>query len=242
MKSNISRTFFLLYNFTYQIKKSLRLKLFDLKVLKYLYRYLVDNLHSNYSNLENEMPWITYSSIDKLNKLLNIEMKVFEFGSGGSTLYYSKRVKEIVSVEHEPDWSNNVENIIKAQKIKNIKILLRKAESHYNRSFSDLPYSSTMDKKYSGFAFNNYVNTIDEFPDHYFDLIVIDGRARPYCLKHSLIKLKQGGFIVYDNVERLSYQDETFFSIKNWKIHTGFHPVAGSLSFSITNIYQKPII
>ena len=130
MKSNISRTFFLLYNFTYQIKKSLRLKLFDLKVLKYLYRYLVDNLHSNYSNLENEMPWITYSSIDKLNKLLNIEMKVFEFGSGGSTLYYSKRVKEIVSVEHEPDWYNNVENIIKAQKIKNIKILLRKAESH----------------------------------------------------------------------------------------------------------------
>jgi len=60
--------------------------------------------------------------------------------------------------------------------------------------------------QYKGQIFWKYATFVDRFPDEYFDLILIDGRARPSCFKHAIPKTKKGGYIVWDNTDRLHYQ------------------------------------
>ena len=45
------------------------------------------------------------------------------------------------------------------------------------------------------------MRTIDQYPDEYFDIILIDGRARPSCFQYSFQKLKIGGLIILDNAD-----------------------------------------
>jgi hypothetical protein len=41
----------------------------------------------------NPLPWVTYSFIDFISERLTNSMDIFEYGSGNSTLWYSKKVK-----------------------------------------------------------------------------------------------------------------------------------------------------
>ena len=54
------------------------------------------------------IPWYTYSSIEYLKQLDLSAKSVFEFGSGNSTLFWSKEVGKIVSVEHDQGWYNRL--------------------------------------------------------------------------------------------------------------------------------------
>jgi len=42
--------------------------------------------------------------IKGIMKYLNPNDIMLEYGSGGSTLFFSKHVKEYYSLEHEPEW------------------------------------------------------------------------------------------------------------------------------------------
>ena len=230
-----------MFVYAYQIKIAISLKRLELSSFQYFTQYFKDNNNSGFSHIEKEIPWITYSSIKKLDKILNKNMKVFEYGSGGSTLFYAKRVSEVISVEHDESWFLHLKSVINEKKIENVKLNLKIPVSYETLLNGQTPYKSVHKKEYSEFVFNEYVNFIDSFEDNYFDMIVIDGRARPYCLKHSLSKLKPGGYILYDNFERKIYHDDDFKKIQNWKIHSCFQPVAGCRHFSDTGIFQKPI-
>src|SRR5690348_5384859 len=48
------------------------------------------------------IPWITYPAIDFLSQFDYSDASVFEWGSGFSTLWWSKRCRHIVSVESNP--------------------------------------------------------------------------------------------------------------------------------------------
>ena len=54
------------------------------------------------------LPWVTYSFIDFIKDRLNKQQRVFEYGSGSSTLFYAKRVAKVVSVEHDENWFNKI--------------------------------------------------------------------------------------------------------------------------------------
>ena len=54
---------------------------------------------------------------------------------------------------------------------------------------------------------SGYVEYIDEFPDEYFDIIMVDGRRRSDCLRRAIPKLRIGGALVLDNSERQEYQE-----------------------------------
>jgi len=57
------------------------------------------------------------------------------------------------------------------------------------------------------FTFENYKNGVDKYPDKYFDIIFIDGRARNSCVKKRITKIRQDGIIILDNSKRDIYQD-----------------------------------
>lgn len=50
------------------------------------------------------LPWYTYPAIEYLNQLDFREKTIFEFGSGNSTLYWARRAKRVVAVEHDVQW------------------------------------------------------------------------------------------------------------------------------------------
>lgn len=52
----------------------------------------------------NPLPWMAYSFIDFADERLTSEMRVFEYGSGNSTLWFAERVREVVAVEHDQEW------------------------------------------------------------------------------------------------------------------------------------------
>src|SRR5258706_16157540 len=55
-------------------------------------------------NHGKEIPWFTYSSIDFISTRLNNKHVVFEYGSGNSTIWFSRKVHKITSIEHNKKW------------------------------------------------------------------------------------------------------------------------------------------
>jgi hypothetical protein len=59
---------------------------------------------------------------------------------------------------------------------------------------------------FGGQFFDDYVAAIGD-TSGYFDLIVIDGRAREACLTAAISRLAPGGFILLDDFKRKRYRD-----------------------------------
>lgn len=56
------------------------------------------------------LPWYTYPAIDFIEPRIQDDFRVFEFGCGNSSLWYSKRVDEVVAVEDSKKWSVEMTN------------------------------------------------------------------------------------------------------------------------------------
>ena len=153
-----------------------------------------------------DLCWWTYGSIgyvedfiDKKNK--NVEkITVFEYGAGSSTLWLSKRVEKIISVEHDKPFFDDIKKFTQGHK--NIEIYLKPPKDLKKDQKSDFMSQKT---EYLNFCFSDYVNAINEF-DCLFDIIVIDGRARNACLDVAINKLTKNGIIVFDNSHRMRYK------------------------------------
>src|SRR6185369_15472611 len=54
------------------------------------------------------IPWYTYPAIDFIEPRLRRDYRVFEYGSGWSTLWWADRVASVQAVEHDAAWSKLV--------------------------------------------------------------------------------------------------------------------------------------
>ncbi len=120
------------------------------------------------------IPWYTYPAIEYLRGLDFSEMDVFEYGSGYSTLFWSRHARGVVSVEHDSEWHARMSPLIPG-----------------NVSYRLLP-----DK-------DSYLQAIRECPRR-FDVVVIDGEHREDCVPFALDKLKENGLIILDNSDWFS--------------------------------------
>jgi hypothetical protein len=219
-------------------------KYFNLEQIKQgikFFRLWLQSLEDNQNPLEDEQPWITYPAREFLEQILHQEMKVFEYGIGGSTLFFIKRVVELISVEHDVKWVELVSQ-------KNQKYNKNIWKCHYVEPIDNLSFASkqssnpehyvSSSEDFWGKSFEEYVKIIDQYPDNYFDIILIDGRARPSCFKHSLKKIKKNGYIVWDNTDRDEYLKMIKTVPKNFKLNDfpGVTPYA--TFFTKTSIWQ----
>ena len=53
---------------------------------------------------DEEIPWYTYPAIECLQGIEFSQCKVLEFGSGSSSVWWSKRAAKVLSVEHDENW------------------------------------------------------------------------------------------------------------------------------------------
>lgn len=68
------------------------------------------------------IPWYTYPAIEYLNQLDFSDKEVFEYGSGNSTIFWSKIAKKVISIENNQAWYENVIN--RAGKSAEIKLIV----------------------------------------------------------------------------------------------------------------------
>lgn len=156
-------------------------------------------------------PWLPFLAIDYLNSLLRPDMRVFEYGSGGSTLYLSERVGELVSVEHDPKWFIKVRAALANRGNINLRLI-----EPFPAAIGD--DKSNPDHYTSGplmADFVRYVSALNDYPD--FDLILVDGRSRASCLAHAAHKIKPGGWVILDNAERDYYLKNTANLFDDWE-------------------------
>lgn len=152
---------------------------------QYISRCLTHNVFNDKTPLDLEIPWFSYSAIDFLEGYLQRDMKVCEYGSGGSTLFFASRTKSVFSIEDNATWYNLVSARLKEKGIQNARLKLA-------------PFDF---KNPAGFEASEYLNSI---PDEPFDVIVVDGseewtQVRPTCFKHVESRMKPGGIIIVDD-------------------------------------------
>ena len=65
---------------------------------QYIPRCFVHNVLNGKTPLDLELPWFSYAAIDFLKQYLRADMRVGEYGSGGSTLFFARRTKSVFSI------------------------------------------------------------------------------------------------------------------------------------------------
>ncbi len=127
-------------------------------------------------------PWIVIEAADAMERFLKPHHRVFEWGSGGSTTWFSGRVAEVITVEHQRAWA---EALI-ALGLPNVTVI---------EAPDDYP------------EFRAYANCIEQVGGM-FDVILIDGAdgydlglkgSRPACARLAVAHVAQGGMVVLDN-------------------------------------------
>lgn len=63
------------------------------------------------------IPWYTYPTTEFLSHLDLSNFKVFEYGSGNSTLWWSHNAGQVTSVEDDETWFNTIRSSLNAQNV-----------------------------------------------------------------------------------------------------------------------------
>jgi hypothetical protein len=190
--------------------------------------------------LSDGVPWITFEARDFLDSVLTSGATVFEYGSGGSTLFYSARVQKVISIENDAEWSNRVRRMLIDRGIRNCE--LRFVPAHKTVESTGNPmdpesYASSAEE-YERHSFRQYVFAIDDFPDQFFDFVAVDGRARPSCIQHARTKVKIGGYIMLDNSERPIYQ-RSIQLLSGWDKKQFYGPGPYNTYFWETTVWRR---
>lgn len=147
------------------------------------------------------IPWYTYPAIEYFRSFNFKEYDVFEFGAGNSSLFWSNRVRSIISVEDNRGWFQSVGKLAQKNQI----VVHREMEADYVRSLSEQGKS--------------------------FHVIVIDGKWRRSCAIEAMKYLAEGGMIILDNSDWYpeschALRENGFFQVD----FSGFAPINGYCS------------
>lgn len=119
----------------------------------------------------NYLPLYTYPAIEYLTQFDYSEKRIFEFGSGASTLFWMERANTVTCLESNPEW--------------------------YEKLRRQLKDNVSM-KHVSGDAFPFAINDFDGVFDV---IVVDSAGYRYDSAEQALKKLAPGGFIILDNAD-----------------------------------------
>ena len=162
--------------------------------------FSLTKVHDSVAMVDLDVPWWTYRAIDEVERWLAERprpARVFEYGSGASTVWLARRAASVCSVEHHEEFAALMLGALAS--IDNATLIVRPPTAARN------PAVPSAKEGYAGLDFASYVDAIDETDDP-FDLIVVDGRARERCLDRALRRLAKDGLVVFDNSRRRRYR------------------------------------
>ena len=125
------------------------------------------------------IPWLTYPFLSFLEDTLHGHFTLFEFGCGNSTKYYARRVAYVECVEHDPSFIPSFTSQEKKKVCVHV-VSLEDVEKYTN-------ILNYLEKKYQ--------------------IIVVDGRYRVQCMRHSVNYLTTDGVMILDDSLRSRYRE-----------------------------------
>lgn len=204
------------------------------------------------------LPWFTYGAIEFLHRVVKPDDRIFEFGAGLSTLWWSSHVKAVISVEHDLKWCEDLRPKLPSNVVlREIQIdsEMRQGEEDLTREYfsrerlTDWSYDDAriIRRGLEDERFVAYASCIAEMDPHNdgFDFVVIDGMARRLCVWTAREHVKNDGFVVLDNSNRRDYDlayellDEAGFKqIPFWGLVPGadFHTCTSFFTRSLNRL------
>lgn len=120
----------------------------------------------------NPLPWLTYPAIDFISQFDFSDATVFEWGSGFSTLWWTSRCKQIVTVESNAEW------------ISYIRPLLPPSVELIETTFDAEAEVQALNGRFDVFVIDNH------------------GPFRWRCAQAAAANLAPGGFVILDNSDQ----------------------------------------
>lgn len=185
---------------------------------------------------EEELTWVNHMTRERLRFLMSPGMKVFEYGSGQSTHFFKDSGASVWSIEDDLEWSEILKEEFQGFDI----VKIRYVAPEIGLDEFDEEYSCSFGLHSINRSWKQYALTVLEYPDRFFDLIFLGGRARMSCLRHALEKLKSGGMLLLDNSDRQEYHLTLDKLLYNWKYESFQGVQFGSTRVSEARIYFKP--
>lgn len=191
--------------------------------------------------LTDGVPWIPFAARRFLDRNVPMGASVFEYGTGGSTISFARRGGSVVSVEHDPRWLEAVRAAL-AEGGLSSRVDLRLVPPETAAGGGDpadpADYRSSS-PELAGRTFRAYAAVVDAFPEGAFDVVCIDGRARPSCLDHAWSRVRPGGLLVLDDSDRPHYAPAAA-RLRGWERHDWYGPAPYLALFFRTTVWRRP--
>ncbi len=149
------------------------------KSLRYIYDRLTIFL---YKQRHPHAPWLTQEANALLAMWLRETDSGVEFGAGRSTLWFGKLTASLASVEHNPVWYQKVSQMLEKQHVSGVTL-----ELHEQQEGVEMP---------------DYVRVLERFPLESIDFVLVDGVYRDSCALEAIPRIRPGGLLIIDNVNR----------------------------------------
>ena len=140
--------------------------------------------------IDLEIPWFSYGAIDYLACAITPDWQVFEYGSGGSTVFFARRAAHVVCVENDAAWHTKVQEHLQRSGLTNVDCQLHAFGDAEAGHFEALPYFHALEAGR-------------------FNLIVVDGfcgfgtgrygKLRPHAFARACAAVKRPGMVVLDD-------------------------------------------
>ncbi len=154
-------------------------------------RWLVDNILFKKTAIERGLPWMSWKAIDFLRTHLSPGLRVFEWGGGGSTIFFADHGCHVTTVESSEFWKEVIQ------------MRCKERDSAGSVVIRYIP-AETQDPK----AIAGYVQSIHEGAP--WDVIVVDGLEESYvsrmdCLRQIKGSVSKDGIVILDDSYRSLY-------------------------------------
>lgn len=161
---------------------------------------------------DGPVPWMNYPVISWLKENIKPSHRIFEYGSGSSSLFFAGRASSVVSIEHDEEWYYKVKKALQS---------FDNAVIHHISLGPDYAQAAS---RYSG----------------EIDLLIIDGRDRVECIEYGVAHLSKEGIVLLDDSDLPHCQEGLIFlKSKGFKKLTlkGLKPV--NLDAAETSIFYR---
>jgi hypothetical protein len=171
------------------------------------------------------LPWLSYPAIEFIGERLNQSQVLYEYGCGGSTLWFAQRCKQIYSVEHHEQWRDEFSKRLPA----NAQIIFKPLGCAVD--YLNVAFTKTSSR-------NEYSDSILSSPRP--DVVVIDGIFRNACAAAACEAVSESGVLIYDNTDFPETQEGiAYLRSRGWRQlrFVGMSPIFDKLSE--TSVFYK---
>lgn len=176
-----------------------------------------DAVHDDYP--DEPWPWLIHEATLEIARRLRRSDTVFEWGSGGSTIWLAHRAGFVWSTEHVESYYSQISALVEKEHLHNVSLM------HISRETGNYPYD---------------VYSLGGLKDDSVDFVLVDGRARVRCVESAIPMLKTGGTLVLDNAERPEYR-AAWVMLSGWPCVVYSGDIGGH-QYDMTAMFTKPSI